>query len=983
MKINKKQIFYTSLVLILLCLCSSIWAATPEQYQTKQGVDEAGYHYEYVTNDPAQVRLYTLKNGLQVYLSVNQDQPRIQTVITVKAGSKYDPAQTTGLAHYLEHMMFKGTDKLGTLDWEKEKVLLEKISALYEKHLVTQDPKVKKTIYQEIDQLSQEASQYAIPSEYDQLAQGMGAQGTNANTHYERTQYINDIPANVLGKWVNLECERFSKLVLRLFHTELETVYEEYNMYQDRDQVRAYFLLNEALFPKHQYGISVIGKPEHLKNPSMVNIQRYWQTYYVPNNMAICLSGDLNYEATIKLLDQTFGKLKPNQKLPKYKAPLEREFKAPVKKDVYGPSTSQLLMAYRLPSKVRERKYLEIMARILYNGQAGLLDLDLNQAQAVLGAYAGAERLNDYQKLVLEAIPKKDQTLAELEELLLAEIEKVKAGKFENWLIPAIVNDLRLVELRKLDSNQRAYDFSDAFVSGEKWVEHLRFSAELAKVTKKEIVNFAKQYFKNNYAVVYKHQGEAKDLVKIAKPTISPLEINRTEPSKFAKELIAQKEARLSPVFNDFAKEIQQVELKKGVTFNYLKNKNNPLFSLYYVIDLGSKSDQRLALAIQYLNYLGTSKYSPVELKQELYKLGLNLGVFVGEDRSYVYISGLNDSYEKAVALLEHVLHEVQANEAVYQNLVQTILKARYDAKLNQDTILYQAMLSYAKYGKHSPFTDQLSEQELQAMSPESLTKMIKEITHYQHRVFYYGPLEFEVAKKVIAEKHQLPEVLQSYQAVKPYPELDTKTKIYFVNYDMSQVNLLLVNKAEKFSEQLLPGIALYNDFYGAGLSSVVFQEIREAKGLAYNAYSYLTTPPKATEACYLYNFVGTQPDKLDDALQTMLQLLKKMPEAKQKFAGVKEGVLKQLESERITKENIFWTYSQMQDLGLSGDYRARLYQKLQGFEFNEMQKFFQEHIQGKQYAILIMGNKKDIDLKTLGKYGKVTELTLEEIFGY
>jgi len=302
-----------------------------KKYETRKSSDKNGYQYEYVENDPIQARIYTLKNGLKVYLSINKDEPRLQTYIAVKAGSTYDPPQTTGLAHYLEHMMFKGSSKIGTINWEKEKAELDKISNLYEQHLLTKDPEKKKTIYKKIDSISAIASKYAVPNEYDKLMSSLGAKGTNAYTSNERTVYVNDIPSNELEKWLLLESERFSILVLRLFHTELETVYEEFNMYQDNDNRKAMEALFSGLFSKHPYGTqTVIGKAEHLKNPSMINIYNYKDTYYRPNNIAICLSGDLDFEKTILLIDKYFGALKANSNLPAKQKIIEDPIKQPI-----------------------------------------------------------------------------------------------------------------------------------------------------------------------------------------------------------------------------------------------------------------------------------------------------------------------------------------------------------------------------------------------------------------------------------------------------------------------------------------------------------------------------------------------------------------------------------------------------------------------------------------------------------------------------
>jgi len=278
--------------------------------KTEQQKDSQGYTYETVTNDPTGLRLYTLDNGLKVYMSKNSDEPKIQTYIAVRAGSTYDPKESTGLAHYLEHMVFKGTDKVGTLNWETEKKYLDTIANLYEEHRAEKDPEKKLAIYKNIDRVSLEASNHSVANEYDKMISSLGATGTNAYTSFEQTVYTNKIPANELDKWLSVESERFGKLVLRLFHTELEAVFEEYNRSQDNDIRKLYFSMLDGLFPNHPYGQqTTIGTAEHLKNPSMVDIHNYFNKYYVPNNMAVVLVGDFEFDETIKKVDQSFGKM--------------------------------------------------------------------------------------------------------------------------------------------------------------------------------------------------------------------------------------------------------------------------------------------------------------------------------------------------------------------------------------------------------------------------------------------------------------------------------------------------------------------------------------------------------------------------------------------------------------------------------------------------------------------------------------------------
>jgi predicted Zn-dependent peptidase len=579
--------------LLILIGVLFLFGCNDKNSRTKTAKDANGYTYEYVEGDPANARVYTLENGLKIYLSVNKDEPRIQTLIAVKAGAKNDPRETTGLAHYFEHMMFKGTDKIGTADWETESALIAEISDLFEQRSKATDQAQKDLIYAKIDSLSVIASTYAIANEYDKICSLIGATGTNAWTSYEETVYVNEIPANEVERWLMTESDRVENLVLRLFHTELETVFEEFNMSQDRDSRKSSAKIMSTLFQKHPYGVSVLGKAEHLKNPSMVNIMKFKADYYVPNNMAICMSGDLNMEETVKLIDKYWGKMKPNPNLPVFKF----EEEAPIAKvqelEVLGPEREFVSIAYRTPNnKSKEAKYLTMIGEILNNGKAGLIDLDLVKKQKVMSAYAYAWAMNDYGLFQMGGTPREGQSLEEIKTLLFAELEKIKKGEFDEWLLEAIINEMKLQKIKDIEGNAIAYSFVDAFISGQPWEKYVFDIEEYEKITKQELVDFANGFFKENYVVVYKRIGEDKEVFHIEKPQITALNINRNVESEFVKNLKKIEPKPIEPVFIDYKAKIKTETIGKGLEFNYIKNESNELFSLYYIVDMGRKHNK-------------------------------------------------------------------------------------------------------------------------------------------------------------------------------------------------------------------------------------------------------------------------------------------------------------------------------------------------------------------------------------------------------
>ena len=953
--------------------------------QDKADQPDYKYDYETVEGDPYGALIYTLDNGLKVYMSINKDEPRIQTNIAVRAGSKHDPSDATGLAHYLEHMLFKGTSRMGTSNWEEEQRLLEEVSDLYEARRNTEDPEERKRIFAAIDSISNKAAEIAIANEYDKMMSSIGAQGTNAYTWLEQTVYINDIPSNEIEKWMMLESERFSELVLRLFHTELETVYEEFNMSQDSDYRIAYFEIMQNLFKKHTYGTqTTIGKGEHLKNPSMVKIHEYFDTYYVPNNMAVILAGDLDPDATVDLVKKYFGHYEPKE-LPEFTYEPEDEISEPIVKDVFGRDKEFVMMAYRTGGVHSDDALkVELAAEILNNYKAGLIDLNINQKQKALRASADASLFNDYGWLSLNATPKSGQSLEEVRELLLAEMENLKSGNFDDWLIDAAVRNLKLREIRGMERNwSRASKMTDAFIQGKDWEKVALKYERMSQITKEDLVAFAQKQFGDNYIAVNKKTGQP-DVMKVEKPQITPLEIERDAKSEFLTAFEEMESSRLEPVFLNYEEAITEKTLDNGIPFSYIENTTNQVFNLFYILDMGSNNDKELAVAVKYLPYLGTSKYSAEDLQKEFFKLGISYDVFTSRDRVYIMLSGLEETMEEGMQLMEHVFEEVQANENTYAELVNDILKEREDNKLNKSYILYVAMVDYARYGEDSPLKDILTEEQLRDLNPEHVAAKIKELPEYEHRVFYYGTRSADEAADLIEKHHKVPSELKDYPEAKEFKELETpQNEVYFVNYDMVQSQLIMYSKGGDFNPELIPYSNMFNTYFGSGLSSIVFQEIRETKALAYSASSYFYVPSKKEDSHYVRSFVGTQVDKLKDAIDAMVELMNDMPESEKQFEDSKLSILKKIETNRITGTSIFWNYETAKNRGLDYDARRKTYEKVKDMSMKDMREFFNEYIKGRNYKYLVIGSGEKVDKNVLTPIGEYRELELEDIFGY
>ena len=945
------------------------------------------YQFETVESDLTHTRIYTLDNGLKVYLSVNNEKPRIQTYIAVRTGSKNDPAETTGLAHYLEHLMFKGTNHFGTINAEAEAPLLNDIKERYERYRLLTDPEQRKQAYHEIDSVSQVAAQYFIPNEYDKLMAAIGAEGTNAFTSNDVTCYTEDIPSNEIENWAKIQSDRFQNMVIRGFHTELEAVYEEYNIYLTDDGDKLWKAMGEKLTPTHPYGTqTTIGTQEHLKNPSITNIKNYFKKWYVPNNVAICMAGDFDMDKTIAIIDQYFGGWKPGADVAQPVFPEQKPLTAPVDTVVVGQQAENVWVGW-LARKASDLQCdtLDVIGYMLNNGKAGIFDINLSQQMKVLSAQAGLQDEQDYSSFLLMGKPKPEQSLEEVRDLMLAEIENLKKGNFSDDLLPSVINNMKLNYQRSLESNQwRARQFMNAFIDGITWEQKIGKLDRVSKMTKEQIVAFANRFFSAGYATIYKKTGVDSTQKKIDKPAITPIQANRDQMSAFVKEIQESQVEPIHPKFVDFKKDLVIGETKNKLPLYYKQNTENDLFTIVFRYEFGQQDDNRYDIAAGYLDYVGTDKLSAAEVKQKFYNLACNYSVNVHADNLNISLSGLQSQMPEALALLESVVRNAKADKESYDQYVGLILKSREDAKTDQRSN-FARLVSYATFGEHNAQRDMMSEEQLRQADPQQLLSLIANLPNLKHSVLYYGKLSPEELSDVLGKAHPTPQALADVPKGKPYVRQEAKTnEIWIAPYDAKNIYLMMYhNENRDWHPEQEAVVDLFNEYYGGGMNGIVFQEMREARGLAYSAAAYYITPSKKDEKEYCQTYIITQNDKMMDAVNQFHVILNDMPASETAFQIAKDAVTKQLASMRVTKSAVINAYLIARRLGIDYDQNERVYNALPGVSLQTIVDFEKAQMANKAYRYIILGDEKELDMEALGKIGPIKRLTTEEIFGY
>ena len=930
-----------------------------------------------------QVLQKTLDNGLTVYLSPNAEEPRFYAEIITRAGSKHDPSTNTGLAHYLEHLLFKGTRSFGTENFAEEEPLLRQISELYEQRAAEKNETKRDEIYRQINTLSTEASKLAIPNEMDRVYSDMGAKGLNAHTWHEETVYKIDLPANRLEHWAKIESERFAQPVFRLFHTELETVYEEKNRAIDNKHRLIYRAVNNLLFKVHPYGQqSTLGTVEHLKNPSIYAIEEFYSKHYVPQNMAICLSGDLDPKPTFAIIEKYFGKWSGPEELrpePSWnEKPLEgREF---VEVEYLG--EEHVVLAFRTAPKHHEDyPALRLVDMILDNSVAGLINLDLVEKQKVRAAGCYPQNLNDFGAHYLYGTPKDGQSLETVEQLLLQQIERVKKGDFEDWALQAVINDFKKRQKENYEKNdQRVELLRDTFLAFVDWNVTLNEISEMERVTKADIIRVANKYYGKDYVAGFRIDAQH-DLPSIEKPAIDPLSIDPDKGSSFMEEVDKLPYEPLQPKFLVPEKDFSVREISPGIRLIHTFNPLNDLFNLEVRMDLGFDHQPMLSTAKRMLDRAGARKMSSEDLKVEWYKLGTDFGFGVQEHFCNFFINGLDENFLSSLQLAESHLLFPNSSEEIWNETKDIILSERDDEQKDPNALTH-ALAHFHRYGKNSRYLKRSSDTDLNNSTTSGLSELLKQAVESPRSILYFGPQSPDVVEQWIRDSFL--GVSPKHKAAKVEPDRSLKTQkdqVYFLHKEMAQAQVRFEFSSGLLDESLTPSVQIFNEYFGGGMAGLVFQELREARALAYSAWARFFTPSRPNEENVMVGSIGCQADKTIDAMEAFIGLLKEMPVSNTRWSSAHASLLSAYRTNPITSRAIPKFVYDVDTLGLKIDPRESRFKNLSKAKIDGFEKFYQDKIKAKSILFSVVGDSTRIDMEALEKFGPFTQVTAKELF--
>ena len=935
------------------------------------------------------VETYTLDNGLKVILCEEHSQPKVHGTVVVHAGSADENPNATGVAHYFEHIMFKGTDRIGTIDWGQEKLYLDSISQAYDRLQATKDEAERHAIQLEINRLNIAASKYAIPNEVDAILQKMGCTGLNAGTSYDYTVYFNTLPSNQLSNWMDVYVERFRNPVFRLFQSELEAVYEEKNMYENQTGYDFSRNLFTESFGNHPYSRDVIGLGEHLKNPQPSEMQKFFDTYYVANNMTLILVGDFNTAEAKQLIASKFSTWRKGDvpQRPKYDLPTFASRKVV---DVKQTPIKMGIMTFPGVNQTHPDNLILTMLSDLLGGGSGLLDKATSDGRIMMAELMPFS-LKDAGSTVILYVPKIiGQSHEEAEEVIWSCIDSIKQGRFSDELLQSI-------KISNLVSRQRSVESYSSLsnllltleLEGSSYEQWLKDNERWMNITRDEIIEIANRYFDRDHCTLIRSKMGFPKHDSAVKPDWDHLEAqNQDAHSPFAIAIESNKPDPIQPQVIDFKKDVAINEVAPNCKLYSTPNPKNDVFELTLTYRYGLIDNPDLDYAAQYLDNLGCDGKDLQQFNMEMDLLGASVSINTANDYTTLYITGLEQNLDEILNFTSHWLHNPTHDAKQISIIVDNIKGGEKSVKNDADS-WFSAMKglyylgSNSEYLRHTPYKEwgkrtgqQLHDEVMQILTrngwatfsgntdPEDLSKLLRNYDLVRDDVQVVKYREWQRAK------HNQSEVV--YVTNKKFLQSD-------ISFQMPSIN---------FDEADEAAAMLFNEYFGGGMNSVVFQEIREFRSLGYSTHGYFNYDHHNINPALMTCYLGTQCDKTHDGVEAMRDLLVTLPQRPDKLDPAIEHQVTARNSNYVSFRNIpsnvrYW----IEERGWQNDRRTEYTKQIEHMTMDDLQRFHDKYLKGKPLQVLISGNAKKFNVKEvaelLGPNTKVTEMKYKQLFRF
>lgn len=929
---------------------------------------------------------YQLKNGLTVILNPDKSVNDITGAVAVNTGSKNDPSDATGISHYLEHLLFKGTEELGTTDFEKEKIHLDSIYYLYDQLGEATEEGKRKSIQQQINEQSLKASKYAMPNEFDRLLKSIGSTGVNATTNTDLTIYFNTFPSHQIPKWLNIYAHRFQDPVFRSFQSELEVVYEEKNRSMDNMQRRVMDVFRAEFYKGHPYGENhTLGSIEHLKNPSLTKMYQYFNDYYVANNMALILSGNFDVDEVKPFIEKEFGQLKrgkvPNNAIQKPKEFNGREvLKArvtPVKAGIYGFRT--------VPRYHEDEAALDVCAYLFQNqSETGLID-QMVKNNEVMMAYSFSENTDEAGNQTFVLIPKVlIQSFKNSEKQLFNQINKLKTGEFSEELLQSVKNEIYKDYQTQLEKpKNRIYLLANAFRSGKSWQEISQLNEKVQGITKEDVQRVAKKYFNENYFALLSRTGFPKK-EKLEKPDFKPLKIEQKDTSIYGKKFDHLSELNPKPRFINFKKDLSIHLLGGGNSKLFVvNNPSNDIYELELKFHGGELNQPELFPLSKMMRFAHPSNTSLNEFKQQVGILGSSISFSTTSQNFTIRLSGIEKNLPEAVKKLNELLKSLEFDKNGIKAIVKEVKTERKQEE-EDGLLIARALAQYGLYGDNSPLKNRLTLKEIKKLNEADYLRLYDQVKNNSVSIHFSGKTDAVTLKDLITNSINL-----NFDANSTYPTplplaKRSENELFIVdNKKLVQSHVFFVKNSTLFNKKKYAEMNLFNQYFDGGFSGILTQEVREYRSLAYSStanydYTYSSTPE-----AYFYTYLGTQADKSNAAIDLTYDLIQNMPEKPDRMDLIVKNVILKNQSSYPFFRDLSERVEALQIFGFEKEPNEIANSKYEQLVFKDLIDFYSSEIKPIPFFIGVHGDSKRFNVKELEKFGKVKLIQKEEVIKF
>ena len=931
---------------------------------------------------------YKLENGLTVMLWEDHDAPDVTGYVVVRAGAVDEPAEYTGLAHYLEHMLFKGTQRIGALDWEKEKPIYDSIIALYDQYSEATDPKVREELATQINECSMRQAEISSLEDFFVLLDLIGAEGVNAYTSYDLTAYHNSFPAAEMYRWLTIFSDRLINPVFRTFQAELENVFEEYNMYANDPSSQAQKQLLADIYKGSPYDRDVIGLPEHLKNPRLSKLIEFYETWYVPNNMALIIVGDFDAEKAKPMIAETFSRLepKPLPERPLYGNP---SFEGNPSKHYNLGYYPELYITYNgVKEGDPDQDVLDFVCALLYNGRVGLLDkVNTKGDVSQVAVYCDSRRTAG--RIIIDAVPYYDanqqrfESDAQTKAIIMREVEKIKNGDISDELIASVKS--LYAQSEKWQEEYPSYKMQvlvDAFTYDKPIENIFTYNERIQNLTKEEIVRVARKYFDAPYMTVsFDESTKSWKAKPLPKPNIKPVEPSHEE-TPYAKAFKQLPHEQIVRTFNNF-NDVQVSTIAENVTLHYTPNTKNDIFSLTLRYGVGAHEIpmlEHIAVMMDDAGIMGSPAVEGKDFDEQINALHSYVGYSCDDSYFYITINGEEQNYEKVMNLVTRQLLMPYLEQKQLDAEKGAVFYSRLNGR-NRTAIQKRALLAYALYGDKSEYLDQVPFIDIWQMGLPRIQSLLAEARTYALDVFYCGT---QTPEQIVAH---LPLTEGMRPSNSPFIQdrvtYDKPTILFLPNSNVQQADLYFYINGRPYDIASDVQSDAFNQYMSGGFTGLIMYEIREKRSMAYTAYGVDATPSLPGKNCYFYGYIGTQCDKVADAISAYMDILNDMPIDSTNMEALRAALRQAGQTAKPLMRTKAQTFEYWQRLGYTDDPARINAAAIDALTIEDIQAFYEQNIKGKPVTIILMGDPKKIDLKAIQtKLGcKVTKLSTGKIF--